>query len=261
MRIPKLQTSVTLALLSIAVFISGPSMASDELERSRSEFIQASDAFQGGQYQKALELYTSIQNRGHESPELYFNLGNTYTRLSQIGYAIQAYRQALYRSPRSADLKANLSFVRGKTVDDITPPSPAATASTLAFFHFQLSTTEKWAFLLVLNLIFWITWLGTRHRSNDWFRALRGISCIIGLCVGSSLVVEFVYSPNDIVITTPKTEARAGLDAKSLTRFTLHEGTELRVEEVRNGHARVTLPDTDESGWISLNDGSLVPTR
>lgn len=261
MRTSKPQSLSSLLSLVICLVFTQPALASDELERSHSEFIQASDAFQGGEYEKALELYSSIRNRGHQSPELYFNLGNTYTRLSQIGQAILAYRQALYYSPRSADLRANLNFVREKTLDDIEPPSPTATAATLAFFHYRLSTGEKWTFLLIFNLVFWVTWLGVRHRSNDWFRATRAISLVIGLGIGTSLVVELVYSPNDIVITTPKTEARAGLDAKSLTRFTLHEGAELRVEELRDGYARVTLPDTNDSGWISLNDGVLVPTR
>ena len=127
--------------------------ASPELERSQSEFITAADAFQSGQYDKALELYSAIEERGHESADLFFNLGNTYTRLSKPGLAIKAYREALYRAPRSADLKANLEFVRGQTTDAIEPPTPATTATTLAFFHFQLSTGEKWG----------LSWLSTSY--------------------------------------------------------------------------------------------------
>ena len=62
-------------------------------------------------------------------------------------------------------------------------------------------------------------------------------------------------------MTSTKTEARAGLDAKSVTRFTLHEGTELRIHEIRDGYARVVLPESNESGWVSLADAATVPSR
>ena len=235
--------------------------ASAELERSQSEFITAADAFQSGQYQKAMDLYAAIEARGHESADLYFNMGNTYTRLTKPGLAIKAYREALYRAPRSADLQANLSFVRQQTTDAIEPPAPPTTAATLAFFHFQLSTSEKWASLLLLNVVFWLSWLGVRHLSNDWFRALRGLSFVTALAMMGSLSAELLLPRTDLVITTTKTEARAGLDAKSLTRFTLHEGAELKVQEIRDGYARVLLPESEESGWVSLADAALVPSR
>lgn len=247
-------------ILTVALSPSVAS-ASAELERSQSEFITAADAFQSGQYQKALELYTAIEARGHESADLYFNMGNTYTRLSKPGLAIKAYREALYRAPRSADLMANLSFVRGQTTDAIEPPAPPATASTLAFFHFKLSSAEKWIILLTINILFWLSWFGVRHLSNDWLRALRGVSFAAALAIAGSLGAELVIARADLVVTSAKTEARAGLDAKSLTRFTLHEGAELRIQEVRDGFARVVLPESDETGWVSLADAALVPTR
>jgi len=252
-----IRTATALATLCIAPV----SYASVDIERSQSEFITAADAFQSGQYEKALELYKTIETRGHESADLYFNLGNTYTRLSKPGLAIKAYREALYRAPRSADLQANLAFVRGKTTDAIKPPAPSTMATTLAFFHFQLSTSEKWIALIVLNVLFWFSWLGVRHLSNDGLRALRGLSLISAVALAGSLSAELLTPRNDLVITTPKTEARAGLDAKSLTRFTLHEGAELKVQEVRDGFARVTLPESDESGWVSLADAAVVPSR
>ena len=76
-----------------------------------------------------------------------------------------------------------------------------------------------------------------------------------------SLSAELLLPRTDLVITTTKTEARAGLDAKSLTRFTLHEGAELKVQEIRDGYARVLLPESEESGWVSLADAALVPSR
>lgn len=252
-----IRTSTVLVTLLTAAL----SFASADIERSQSEFITAADAFQSGQYEKALELYKAIATRGHESADLYFNLGNTYTRLSKPGLAIKAYREALYRAPRSADLIANLAFVRGKTTDAIEPPSPSTMATTLAFFHFQLSTSEKWMALLLLNVVFWCSWLGVRHLSNDGLRALRGLSLIAAMALASSLGSELLLPRSDLVVTTPKTEARAGLDAKSLTRFTLHEGAELEVHEVRNGFARVTLPESEESGWVSLADAAIVPSR
>ena len=105
---------VRLALATFILVYGVVSGASPELERSQSEFITAADAFQSGQYDKALELYSAIEERGHESADLFFNLGNTYTRLSKPGLAIKAYREAFTEHLGPPTLKPILSLSAGK---------------------------------------------------------------------------------------------------------------------------------------------------
>ena len=241
MQPPTTMKVVRLALATFILFYTVVAGASPELERSQSEFITAADAFQSGQYDKALELYSAIEERGHESADLYFNLGNTYTRLSKPGLAIKAYREALYRAPGLPTLKPILSLFAANH-----GRHRASYAShdrdNLAFFHFQLSTGEKWGLLLAFQPPILGLLAMCQHLSNDWLRALRAFSFIIAVAMVASIIVELILPKSDLVVTSTKTEA-GGLDAKSVTRFTLHEGTELRIHEIRDGYARVVLPN------------------
>ena len=60
---------------------------------SQSEFITAPMHSRVVSMTKLQALF-SDEERGHESADLFFNLGNTYTRLSKPGLAIKAYREA-----------------------------------------------------------------------------------------------------------------------------------------------------------------------
>lgn len=56
---------------------------------------QANKAYQAGDYAKAEQLYRAAINSQPENAKLYFNLGNTLSKLGRADEAIQAYTQYL----------------------------------------------------------------------------------------------------------------------------------------------------------------------
>ena len=82
-------------------------------------FNRATDAYNNGDFQKAIEYYNEILDNGQHSAALYFNLGNAYYKLNQIAPSIYNYEKALILSPNDPEIKNNLSYARNMTLDAI----------------------------------------------------------------------------------------------------------------------------------------------
>ena len=75
-------------------------------------FTQAQAAYDAGHYEKAIGLYTQLEEQGHPEASVLFNKGNALYRAGQTGPAVASYRRALYIQPRDPDIRANLSLVQ-----------------------------------------------------------------------------------------------------------------------------------------------------
>ena len=73
-------------------------------------------------YQTAIVSYEQILEDGSNHPVLYYNLGNAFYRLNQIGNAVWAYEKGLQLDPRDKDLRFNLSLANTQVRDRIEMP-------------------------------------------------------------------------------------------------------------------------------------------
>ena len=67
-------------LLSVVIFLFGLVA----FGQNETLFNQATEAYNEGAYQKAVDNYLEILDNGQHSAELYYNLGNSYYKLNQI---------------------------------------------------------------------------------------------------------------------------------------------------------------------------------
>ena len=102
----------------------------EEAEPSRGSTAQASEdihsllflanqAYLEDRYEEAAGLYEMIVETGHLNGHVFFNLGNTYIRLGELGRALLNYKKASVLLPRDGDLKANLQYARSLAKDRI----------------------------------------------------------------------------------------------------------------------------------------------
>ena len=85
-------------------------------------FHEANDLFINKKYKKSIELYEKIIDSGQENSTVFYNLGNAYYRLGDIGHAIWAYKHANKFSPRDKDIIHNLKIAEAKKIDRINSP-------------------------------------------------------------------------------------------------------------------------------------------
>src|SRR5262245_57940734 len=78
------------------------------------QFDAANKLYAQSKFTDAAAAYEKIVAGGSASAALYFNLGNAYFKVNQLGRAIAAYRQAEELSPRDPDVRANAQFARNR---------------------------------------------------------------------------------------------------------------------------------------------------
>ena len=88
-------------------------------------FVNANAAYEAGDWERAVELYSALLAHGHGSARVHYDLGNAFLRNGELGRAIAAYRRSQALQPREQDLRANLEFARRATKDALAPPRPS----------------------------------------------------------------------------------------------------------------------------------------
>ena len=84
-------------------------------------FSEGNRLYQNGMYVEALEKYNEILDRGLESGELYYNIGNVHYKLQNPGFAVLNYERARRFMPEDDDLLNNVDLVAISLADRITP--------------------------------------------------------------------------------------------------------------------------------------------
>ena len=93
-----------------------PVFASDDLQAL---FNEGNQYYQAGEYEKAIKNYRSIIEQGYASGPLYFNLGNAYYKLNQLGEARLCYERAAKFLRNDEALQENLKLLSLRLVDQI----------------------------------------------------------------------------------------------------------------------------------------------
>ncbi|HFQ82180.1 MAG TPA: hypothetical protein ENK33_12540, partial [Desulfobacterales bacterium] len=102
-------------------------------------FRQAGKAGEGAEaaelYNKALLRYERLRRSGIHNAKLYYDIGNTWFRLHDMGRAILNYRRAQRYAPDDENLAQNLAFVKSLQPDKIVPRQRSEILKTLFFWH------------------------------------------------------------------------------------------------------------------------------
>jgi tetratricopeptide (TPR) repeat protein len=234
--------------------VAGDGPAGDPAEL----FVGANAAYEAGEHERAVELYSAIVAQGAGDGRVDYNLGNAFLRNGELGRAIAAYRRALVLRPRDHDIKANLAFARKTAKDAIQPPRPSAVLETLFFWHYELSRAElAWA-ALVCNLLLWAALAVRLYRpGSELLRWSVIVFLLVLLASGGSLAIRTLVPEGVAVVVPQEVEVRTGPGDDALVRFKLHAGSEVRVRDRREAWLRIELPD-GKSGWLPLDQVELV---
>lgn len=213
--------------------------------------FRANQAYKEGRFQEAVDGYDQMIRSGHQSGHLYYNLGNAYFRLNQLGQAILNYERARLIMPRDADLNFNLGYARDQTLDAI---SEANNFIRMTFFWLKTLNLDElfWGFA-VLNLLFWGLLLVRLLRQSEWTYYLSLVLLAFWLIAGTSFGLKWYQLGTDdrAVILEEEVDVLAGPDVQDTVLFKLHAGTIVHHERSEGGWSLVRLPD-EKRGWVKL---------
>lgn len=218
-------------LIYIIMLISAVAAGATEITDS------ADAAYDRGEYDRAVELYTSALTDEGSSSDLYYNLGNAYYRTGNPAQAILAYERALRINPANGEAKANLQFVNERIVD-----KQGENGSFLYNTYVAVSalmSSNAWAITAILLMILTVAggFVYAMTSTVIWRKVGFFGAIITGVCCVAAVVMAFAARARAIddtyaVITAPATTLSTAPHTprnSSEEAMVLHEGTKVRI--------------------------------
>jgi tetratricopeptide (TPR) repeat protein len=233
------------SIILLVVLLSGLPHVRAEL--SASAFDSANKLYEQGKFAEAASAYEGLLASRQASAPLYFNLGNAFFKAGQIGRALAAYRQAEQIAPRDPDIRANLQFARNQVQGPTLAYSPWQRwlARLTVNEWTMLAAGAAWALLLLLAYLQWRP--ESRRSLRNLIVLLAAATVALGACLAFALV-QSRFTPLAIV-TARESVARQGPLDDSPSVFTVHDGAELRVLDLKDDWLQVS-PDPRRIGWL-----------
>lgn len=213
-------------------------------------------------YAKAAMRYERIiREGGIYNGKIFYNLGNVYFRMDDLGRAILNYRRAGLYMPDDANLKQNLAYAREKRQDRIEERQETRILKTLFFWHYDLSRDARVIAFIISFMIMWgvaCVRIFVKRSFVGW--CIAAASALSLIFAGSIAADEISYNRDRPgVIISSEVTARKGNSETYQPSFKepLHSGTEFILVEDRGDWLNIELADA-RTCWVPAGDVEMV---
>jgi tetratricopeptide (TPR) repeat protein len=220
---------------------------------SEETLFKANQAYKEGRFQDAVNGYVQLAGDGHASGHLYYNLGNAYFRLNELGRAILFYERARLFIPRDADLKFNLHLARNQTRDAL--PTTKSFIGATFFWLDGLNLYELFWGLAVLNVLFFCVLIMRLFYRPEWSYYILVLLLIFGIVGATSFGVKWyqIITDDRAVVLAKELDVLAGPDPQDTLLFKLHAGSIVTYERAEDRWSLIRLSE-EKRGWVGSQD-------
>jgi tetratricopeptide (TPR) repeat protein len=213
---------------------------------------QAETAYATEKFKIAVSLYQQLLEQGVNRSEIYFNLGNAYYELHDLGRSLVNYRRAEAIAPRDEDLRLNLARIRVQRLD--------GRFTDIGIAELIVNFTSQWLspseLIWTVIVLWWLCWglfaaYLWRITWQQWLRWAILASGVVFILVGVLILIHIIVDEarKPAIIVNDTVSVMSGPGTHYLKIFELHSAAEIRIVEERNHWVRFQLPDLRE-GWI-----------
>lgn len=226
-------------------------------------FETANALYKKGEYQQAIDLYENVVATNQVSSELFYNLGNCYYKLNQVGPTIYNYEKALQLNPLNEDAQNNLIFAKRLSLDRI-EEVPKSFLQKFNENYISKLTYNNWAVLCIvlsflgaiLFLLYYFGTIPTQKRLFFTSSILSFILLVISLAITfhqynkeTNTLEAIVYA----IEVSVKNEPTKNADEA----FIIHEGTKVRVLDAVDDWKKIRLAD-GKIGWLKESQINIL---
>jgi tetratricopeptide (TPR) repeat protein len=213
-------------------------------------------------FAKAVLRFERLATAGSiHNGKLYYNIGNCYFRMEDLGRAILNYRRAEQYTPNDPNLRQNLDYARRRRLDRLEVPERTKVLKTILFFHYDLAQRTRARGFGAAFTLFWLFLAGRLWLRSGVLNGLAAVAGLVAVLLLGSLVAEWWHwhAVRPGVVVAAEVIARKGDGASFEPAFTapLHAGTEFRLLEDRGDWLAVTLDD-GRTCWLPAKDVERV---
>jgi len=218
-------------------------------------FKKANTLYQEGEFEAAIAKYETIYANGLQSGELFYNLGNAYYKIGNLGRARLYYEKAKNLIADQETIEENLEILTLRLVDQIEKP-PQLFLNIWWEAVVNILSTHQLSYI-VLGL-FWMVlilaslYMRNRKRGNDrmkmpFFTAAFILVFVSTIWFNKLYLIEtgkygIILSGSVTVHTEPSD--------KTTEAFVIHEGTKVKIERTSGNWYEIRLVD-GKTGWLS----------
>jgi len=226
-------------------------------------FNRATEAYNVGEYQNAIDSYLEILNSGEHSAELYYNLGNAYYKLNQIAPSIYYYEKALLLQPNDKEITNNLAYAQNMTLDAVDRMPETGLSKIYGNIIGSLSF-DQWAYVAVVFMIlFVLLYIAFYYFRYSTRKRIAFVSSIVSLLIAIvGVVFAFLQydkfeSDRPAIVFATESSVKSEPNKRSQEAFALHEGTKVNVLDELNDWKKIKIAD-GTTGWIPSEDIKLL---
>ena len=224
-----------------------------------SVFVSANNFYEKSDFLNAINEYKKIIDSEIPNSVLYYNIGNSYFKLNELGYSRLYYEKAKLLTPNDVDLIHNLEILENRLIDDI----PKLSSFFLIDIFKKISQTLTSSTWSLLTLIFTYTsviliCVIMLHKSKKY----RKFALNLFLLSFPALVISVVFLLSNIInnkehgiLITTNSYIKTAPSSNSENAFIINEGAKFELIDNVDKWSRIQLEDGN-NGWIQ-NDKFL----
>jgi hypothetical protein len=224
-------------------------------------FADANAAYLSGDVPRAVAAYEALVSEGIASTELETNLGAALLRQGKRGLAVLHFERALFLDPGDDDARADLIEVRRGNVDRLEGEAEESGSETVARLLAPLPGSAAALALIALWALGWMLLAIRLLRRGPRWTGVAAAPCFAGalFCalVATGAAAGRGLAMRRAVVVAPAVPAREGPGERSGSRFEIHEGTTVAIEDEESGFRRVKLAN-GLTGWVPAGALELV---
>lgn len=211
--------------------------------------------YEQGDYKAAAQKYERIIFLGYESGALYYNLGNSYFRLNDIGNSILYYERAKKLLPEDEAVQFNLELANLLAVDRIVAPPQFFLANYFTALKNLFTINQLCWLVIVLYGALMVVLIVRVFIGNIKVRTVSTIAltCVIVPFLLFSLVlgarVHEKHNKIEGIIMAEQVGVKSEPSQTSAEQFYLHVGAKVRIEGESGEWLRIRLAD-GKTGWL-----------
>lgn len=226
-------------------------------------FARATELYNKGEFENALNYYDRILEGGKHSAELYFNMGNAHYKLENIGPSIFYYEKALLLKPNDPEILNNLGYAQNMRLDAIEEIPKTAVQrfyqSVVNLFNFNQwgNLAVVFMFLFVLAYIAYYL-LNLAIRKRVFF--ILGFVFLLFACFSfflAYLASKDYKSNNPAIVFSREIVISSEPNERSERVFALHEGTKVNVLEDLSNWVKIEIAD-GQTGWTAKENLKML---
>lgn len=239
----------------IIIFLFSFNLFSNE-----NNFKKGVELYNKGNFREALEEWKKIENE-YKDFRIFYNIGNCYTKLNKIGYAMLYYEKAL-KLKKDKKIEDNINFLKLKMLDKVEEEQTTPLRKTLEKIYKNLSFKKSlYPFTISFLLINLIISFYLLFPSKFPKYLLILLSFLIAFfLISSAFLFHFWYIEKNVhyaIIVYESIPVKSAPMEESTELFIIHEGLKVRIFEEIDKWVRIALPN-GMSGFVLKDSLSKI---